>query len=354
MKALLFDDTRQELRLLTDYPKPVAGDREALIKVLRAGICSTDLEITRGYVPGFHNVLGHEFVGVVEECSVRSDLVGQRVVGEINCNIGNFTCADAIFTRNHAPGRSVLGIIGKDGCMAQYITLPVSNLHVVPDELSDEEACYAEPLAAACRITEQGLVKSGSRVAVIGDGKLGLLVAQVLVVQYGGECEITLFGRHANKMALVQGVQGVQVVESGLDESLAGQFDLCVEASGSSLGIELALKITRPLGTLVLKSTTSLKDPNMPGWSRIANDIVVNEKVLVGSRCGPIDQSLDMMVRHKPVRRLLHAMTSRVMPLVKGVQAMEVAATKGVIKVQLLCCEEEEESRDCLTNGHNV
>lgn len=189
--------------------------------------------------------------------------------------------------------------------MAQYLTLPVENLHEVPQALSDQEACFTEPLAAACRIREQGLpAGEGARVAVIGDGKLGLLVAQALLCA-GGGCQVTLFGRHAGKMALVEGLAGSVLMGggcaataggSGSEEGgaaggpgaqvaqpvpahMSGQFDMVVEASGSSQGIRAALALCRPLGTLLLKSTVSLKDPGMPSWSEVANDVVVNEKV---------------------------------------------------------------------------
>jgi threonine dehydrogenase-like Zn-dependent dehydrogenase len=153
MKALRYSE-EAGVRV-ADVPIPVPGPKEALIRVLRAGICSTDTQILKGYVPGFDNTLGHEFVGVVAECPCDPGLVGQRVVGEINCREVPCEHKDPIFVRNHAPGRTVLGIIGRDGTLAEFCTLPAENLYVVPDQLTDREACFAEPLAAACRIVEQ-------------------------------------------------------------------------------------------------------------------------------------------------------------------------------------------------------
>ncbi|GFR49783.1 hypothetical protein Agub_g11722 [Astrephomene gubernaculifera] len=409
MQALTFSSASGKATLEQGRPIPVPGPGEVLVKVLRAGICSTDLEICRGYVPGFHGVLGHEFVGVVAAqgppleapaaTTANGDAglqggpsqeplaIGMRVVGEINCNDTHFTCADAIFQRNHAPGRTVLGIIGRDGCLAPYVTLPAACLHAVPPALADQEAVFAEPLAAACRIPEQGLPRrpESDRVAVIGDGKLGLLVAQVLVrtVEAAGGPPLVMLGRHTDKMALVQG-QAERVVLDGSDsppllERLAGSFDLVVEASGSAAGIRTALALCRPLGTILLKSTVSTTqhtqqqsdqqqaeegaeklqtaDGNCttqhakgegaatatassccaaPLWAEIANDIVVNEKVLVGSRCGPFDVALGLMERDAAVRQLLRYMISAELPLERGEEALALAATRGVLKVQLV------------------
>eukprot|EP00198_Chlamydomonas_reinhardtii_P001904 XP_001691240.1 predicted protein [Chlamydomonas reinhardtii] len=346
-----------------------------------------DLEIIRGYVPGYNGVLGHEFVGTVVAYGPPppaaaagsgadtgswpppSTPLGTRVVGEINCNDAHYTCADAVFQRNHAPGRSVLGIIGRDGCLAQYTALPALNLHVVPPGLSDAEAVFAEPLAAACRIPEQGLPRQpgSDRVAVIGDGKLGLLTAAVLsrhLAAAGGH-RLTLVGRHDAKMALVPGDLDRVVSEgdgSAVAERLGGQFDLVVEASGSAHGIRTALALCRPLGTVLLKSTVSTLQPPAapatattagseqgqqqgpaaataaaPTWAELANDIVVNEKVLVGSRCGPFDAALQLMAGDEGVRRLLRSMVAAELQLAAaGTAALERAASKGTLKVQVV------------------
>ncbi|KAF8073035.1 neoA [Scenedesmus sp. PABB004] len=332
MQALVYTAATDSLRLVHDQPRPVPGEGEALVRVKRAGVCSTDLEITRGYVPGYDGVLGHEFVGIVVECASRPGLVGQRVVGEINCNDGGFACADAVFTRNHAPGRSVLGIIGRHGCLAEFCTLPARNLLVVPDCLSDAEAAFCEPLAAACRIVEQGLLLEQGRVAVLGDGRLGLLIAAVLADRAPGR--VTHFGRHADKLALVPGTAARVVVGEGAGalEEHAGGFELVVEASGSAAGVRAALALTRPLGTLVLKTTVSALPSaarDAPTWAELANDIVVNEKTLVGSRCGPMGAALELMSGSAPLRALLARMVSHEVPLARGVEAMALAGGGG-------------------------
>ncbi|GAX76077.1 hypothetical protein CEUSTIGMA_g3520.t1 [Chlamydomonas eustigma] len=320
MLALHYDQKPNKLELVKDRPIPIPTDEEALIRISIAGICSTDLEIVKGYVSGFSNILGHEFVGVVTRCPSRPDLEGKRVVGEINCNDGHYCCSDPIFQRNHAPGRSVLGIINKDGTMAEYITLPVANLHIVPQELTDSEAAFTEPLAAACRIIEQGLPIPGSDVAVIGDGKLGLLVAAVL--QAETETDVPAVGNSAN---------GQTDVLLGLE----GRFPLVVEASGSPQGVLAALRLTQPMGRLLLKSTVSITERGGVPWAQVANDIVVHEKVLMGSRCGPMDMALEVMTRHESIRRLLKGMVTAVLPLEQALHAFDVAKRKGVMKVHL-------------------
>jgi threonine dehydrogenase-like Zn-dependent dehydrogenase len=291
MKALKYSEAAG-VQLLDDAPVPACTEGEALIRVLRAAICSTDLEIIKGYVPGFNHVLGHEFVGIVAECASNPSLVGRRVCGEINCRQQDgFTHPDPIFVRNHAPNRTVLGIIGRDGSMAEYLTLPVVNLHLVPEGLTDQEACFAEPLAAACRIAEQGLASPSDRVAVVGDGKLGLLVAQALITR---GCHVTHFGRHRRKLELVDGAAELVVLSSGgaaevhdpagtsdspfpaLAEELKarqGTFDVVIEASGASAGILSALALVRPLGTVVVKSTCSTVARRQVPWSEVGNDV---------------------------------------------------------------------------------
>ncbi|GIM15197.1 hypothetical protein Vretimale_17956, partial [Volvox reticuliferus] len=249
MQALTFSASTGKAVLELTRTIPIPGPGEALIRVLRAGICSTDIEICRGYVPGYCGVLGHEFVGIVvahgQQLDAEHDaqksaperlVVGTRVVGEINCNDTHFTCGDAVYQRNHAPGRSVLGIVNRDGAIAEYLTLPASNLHPVPPALTDAEAVFTEPLAAACRILEQGLPRrpAQDRVVVIGDGKLGLLVSQVLIrhVAAAGGPRVTLIGRHMEKMAMVQGdVERIVSEDDGsvLAAGLAGMFDLVVD-----------------------------------------------------------------------------------------------------------------------------
>lgn len=315
-------------------PRPTPVGVEALVSVLRAGICSTDLEILKGYVPGFNHVLGHEFVGRVEECKSRPELVGKRVVAEINCRVTPYSHHDPIMVRNHAEGRVVLGIIAKDGCMADYVTLPAENLFVVPDDVSDRHAAFAEPLAAACRILEQEAISPGAKVAVIGDGKLGLLVAQLLSIR-GWADTLTFFGRHQRKLDLVSGGRK-EVVGEGTAHSHAAAFDVCVEACGAPGGMQLALAMTRPMGTVVLKSTCSISGHDRaPQWSEIANDVVVQEKTIVGSRCGPFAPALAAL-QHPAMQKLLDGMIDAEVPIQDGAAAFAKAQTKGTLKVQLV------------------
>ena len=262
--------------------KPVPEPGFALIRVLRAGICNTDLEILRGYM-GFHGVLGHEFVGVVEQVSAdeaaQNKWIRKRVCGDINVGCGECsvcTNADNLdehcsqMSRNHCPNRSVLGILKRNGTMAEYLTLPVSNLHVVDDNISDEVAVFAEPLAAACRIPEQGLVRyegeRPDRVAILGDGKLGLMIAEVLGREHAARVtgndrqKPVLFGKHMHKLDLVKdsGVDCRLVSEcidetsfNGVSAAHAGKYDVVVDATGSPAGLTLASGLCRPMGTLV-------------------------------------------------------------------------------------------------------
>lgn len=365
MKAIRFSEEKG-LRIEV-VEKPLPGPGEALVRVLRAGICSTDLEIIKGYVPGFNHTLGHEFVGIVESVADEDEesrrLIGKRCVGEINCKclqddgdikhiVKSHWSAEhrRVFIRNHVPDRTVLGIIGRDGCMAEYCCLPAENLHLVPKSISDMEACFAEPLAAACRITEQRLLDPTSdSVAVVGDGKLGLLVAHVLActskqVSHENRPTVTLFGRHADKMKLVEGIHRV-LVHGGDDlHRFHGQFDVVVDASGSPQGITLAICLTRPLGTVVLKSTCSGQGvERMPQWTTLANDIVVNEKRVVGSRCGPFEPAIKLL--HEPqTKRLVKRMLSATLPLdPSGLEAISTAQKKGTLKVQILVSSDDDD-----------
>jgi threonine dehydrogenase-like Zn-dependent dehydrogenase len=435
-------------RLERDRPLPVPGPGEALVQVLRAGICATvrcflmrrdshrrrgrapdlphdplkpkklflkqDLEIVRGYVPGYAGVLGHEFVGIVTSCPSAPAWEGVRVVGEINCVSSDgespshppppsplpipATPADAAATltpapdpasalaRNHAPNRTVLGIIGRDGCAAEFVALPLANLHALPEDddeegrclLPDARAVFAEPLAAACRVVEQGLVRPGDAVAVVGDGRLGLLLAGVISVAAGGgggggEGEgggggggtrpspplagtaLTHFGRHASKLALVPGAHAtVLVPRDDADAVLAphaGGFDVVIEASrGGPAGAVAAARLLKPGGRLVLKSTCA--PPQADGeaasastgdsvaaaasWAAFSTDVVVNEKAVAGSRCGPFPPALALLTGHPAIGALVDAMVSAEFDLADGVAAFEEAGRPGVVKVQLV------------------
>src|SRR5437870_1156145 len=225
---------------VADIAKPDV-DGEALVRVTLSGICNTDLEIARGYA-GFQGTLGHEFVGVMEN--------GQRVVGEINAGCGHCDLCRSGDAR-HCANRTVLGIVGRDGAHAEFLTLPIANLLPVPAEISDEQAVFTEPLAAACGILERTSISSDTKVGVIGDGKLGLLCAQVLATT---GAPVTLIGKYQNKLQIAAR-RGVEILTLDRSKSAKGKFDVIVEASGSSSGFDLALDLVRPRGTVVLKST---------------------------------------------------------------------------------------------------
>ena len=315
MQALVYDG--EALRLREDYPRPVLPPREALVRVRLAGICNTDLEIVRGYM-GFRGVLGHEFVGTVEEAEDRS-LIGQRVVGEINAYCGECpTCQAGRPT--HCPHRTTLGIWGRDGAFAEYLTLPVRNLHTVPDAISDEEAVFTEPLAAALEILEQVHLRPTDRVIVLGDGKLGLLVAQVLALM---GCDLLAVGRHREKLAILAR-RGIPTALESEAEGLAA--DVVVECTGRPEGFAAARRILRPRGMLVLKSTYH------GGVEADLTGLVVDEITLVGSRCGPFPPALRLL-QHGLVD--VRSLISAVYPLAQGVEAFARAAEPGVLKVLL-------------------
>lgn len=321
MKALRFDGTVKVEEIL----RPARGE-EAFVRVLLAGICNTDLEITRGYA-SFHGTLGHEFVGIVEECE-NAALVGKRVVGEINCGCGECQLCRQGDSR-HCPSRTVLGIVGRDGAMAEWLRLPARNLLEVPVTIDDDEAVFTEPLAAACQILEQRKISSDDRVLVIGDGKLGLLISQVL--QTTG-CSLTALGRHKTKLAILERRGIATIVRKTVEEAdrysgvHSAAFDVVIEASGSALGLEMAIRLVRPRGTLVLKSTTHERP-------RINTaPLVVNEITVIGSRCGRFEPALALLDRHAvDVRGLI----SRSFPLSEGARAIEHAGEPGMLKVLL-------------------
>ena len=301
-----------------DVAKPHESD-EALVRVVLSGICNTDLEIARGYA-GFNGTIGHEFVGVVEQSTDRK-LVGQRVVGEINAGCGKCDLCRAGDSR-HCPNRTVLGIAGRDGAHAEFLQLPTRNLLLVPDDIPDEHAVFTEPLAAACGILERVSISKSDRVAVIGDGKLGLLCAQALATT---GAQLLLIGKHESKLS-VANKRGIETTSPKEVAKRRRQFDVVVEASGAAAGFALALDLLRPKGQLVLKST-------FHGKTEIdAARIVVDEISIVGSRCGRFKPALDLL--QKGVVDV-DSLVSEEYPLSKGVDAMRRAATKGVLKVLL-------------------
>lgn len=280
MQGLVFDE--QGLRYVDEYPQPEPQEGEALIRVIYAGLCNTDLEIVRGY-KGFYGILGHEFVGVVETCS-DSVYIGKRVVGDINIGCGRCELCTSGH-RHHCVSRKVLGIVGKNGVFANYITLPVQNLHIVPNKIPDLTAVFAEPLAAALEIVEQCHVRPTDNVAVIGDGKLGQLIGQVLTLT---GCHLTVIGKHPDKLALLKEKARMMLYNPA---ETGRTFDLVVECTGNEVGLKYAGQIVKPRGKVILKSTFS----NQTGI--IGAEWVVNELMLTGSRCGPIDGALRLMER---------------------------------------------------------
>ena len=282
MKAVVFDN---ELKLVNDYKKPVPQPGEALVRVTLAGICNTDYEITKGYM-GYVGVLGHEAVGIVEDVNGEDkSLVGKRVVPEISygCKEPDCPwCAEKMY--RHCPNRHTLGIWRKDGVFAQYFTMPTEVLFEVPDNVSDRQAVFVEPLAAALEITEQHHIKPFEKVVVLGDGKLGLITALALNAQ---NINVTLVGKHQNKLDIAK-AQGVNVVLLN-DFVIEKKYDVVVEATGSISGFETALALTKPRGVLVLKSTVAAsKEFNLA-------PIVIDEITVLGSRCGQFPAALRLL-----------------------------------------------------------
>lgn len=306
---------------LKEVAKPENGD-EALVRVHLSGICNTDLEIARGYA-GFKGTIGHEFVGVVE-ASPGDKLLGQRVVGEINAGCGTCKLCAAGDSR-HCPNRTVLGIVGRDGAHAEFLRLPLANLLPVPDMIVDEHAVFAEPLAAACGIMERVDIKPEHRVAVIGDGKLGLLCAQAIALS---GASVVLIGKHADKLRIAER-RGIETTTPKASAKRTREFDVVVEASGSPSGFVGALELLQPRGTLVLKSTFE-----GPGKFDEINQarLVVDEITITGSRCGRFQPALDLL---KKGAIDIDSLISEEYPLARGVYAMERAGKKGVLKVLL-------------------
>src|SRR5512139_448273 len=313
MRAVFWDGA---LARVVEQAPPAVPAGLALVRVRLAGICNTDLELTKGYM-NFRGILGHEFVGTVEDGA--PEWHQQRVVGEIN-----FGCGACTFCRGglqrHCPSRRVMGILGADGAFADFVAVPIANLHRVPDSVPDDEAVFTEPLAAAFEILEQVHVAPGVEAVVLGDGKLGLLVAQVL--QLAG-ARVLVVGHHAEKLAILR----ARGIETATSASWAGApADLVVEATGSPGGFQAALQATRPRGTLVLKSTCAAH-----AQLNLA-PLVINEITVVGSRCGRFPAALRaLQAGGIDVRPLISAC----LPLSQGVAALQLAASAGVLKVLL-------------------
>ena len=277
MRGIYFDGEKAVYR--EDLPKPVPGPTQSLVRIHLAGVCNTDKEILKGYRPAFRGVMGHEFVGHVVESS-DPDWVGKRVVGELNAG-----CGHCVYCRTgrekHCDDRRVLGMERKDGCFAEYMTIETHLLHAVPDTLPDERAVFTEPFAAALEIPEQVHIKPSLEAAVIGDGRLSYMVAQVLALC---GCGVTVFGHHAEKLKAFAPFAKTALAP-------AGTFELVVECSGAPGGLADAMALVRHKGTVVLKSTYA-------GQTQVdMSAFAVHEVTLVGSRCGPFEAALRLLSR---------------------------------------------------------
>ncbi len=313
MRALHFDGTNARV---SDRPPPDPSEDSALVRVTLAGICNTDLELLKGYM-GFRGILGHEFVGVVDQGP--SEWQGQRVVGEIN-----FACQDCPMCQEnlqrHCPDRRVMGILNADGAFAEIVRVPIANLHIVPEGVSDEAAVFIEPLASAFEILSQVNVESGGDCLVLGDGKLGLLVAQVLDA---AGARVLAVGNHPDKLAILER-RGIETVLTS--DWIPEPTPLVVEATGSAEGFQRALSATRSRGTLVLKSTSAeRRGINLA-------PIVIDEIQIVGSRCGPFPPALSALEADTiDVRPLI----SERVPLRDAEDALRRAAEPSQLKILL-------------------
>jgi threonine dehydrogenase-like Zn-dependent dehydrogenase len=311
MKALWLENNQISLRDISQPRKP----NEALVKIRKAGICSTDLELVKGYYP-YTGILGHEFVGEVVEADDTS-WIGQRVVGEINavCN----QCEQCLSGRStHCENRTVLGIVNRDGTFAEFTTLPIANLHRVPDSIPDEMAVFTEPLAAALEIQQQVQIRPADRVLLIGAGRLGQLIAQTLALT---GCDLRVVARHTPQQNLLK-ARGIRVIRE--EEIKPWKWDIVVEATGSPSGFSLARRAIRPRGTLVLKST--YKGEVNVNFS----SIVVDEINIIGSRCGPFEPALRLMESRQVDPTVLIANEFK---LEEALKAFERAAEIGTLKV---------------------
>ena len=318
MRALVFDGTTAALQ--KQYAEPSADDGEVVIRPLRLGVCATDLEICKGYM-GFEGVLGHEFVGVVESAAdgLGEKWVGKRVVGSINCVCGRCDMCRAGL-KEHCRKRTVLGIAGRDGCFADQFVLPAVNLLEVPAAIDDDRAAFVEPLAAACQILRQLTVEGRPYITVLGDGRLGLLCAQVMTQL---NATVRVVGQHPEKLALCEkwGVKHRLLEEVGL----RGDQDIVVDCTGSADGLTAAMQMVRPRGKIVVKTTVA------PGDGAVdLSPLVIKEISVIGSRCGPFGEAIALLAEEKVD---VVSLISRRMKLDDGVDALRTAARGEVIKV---------------------
>jgi 2-desacetyl-2-hydroxyethyl bacteriochlorophyllide A dehydrogenase len=313
MQALWLEDNQISLRDISQPNKPT----EALIRIRKSGICSTDLELVKGYYP-YTGILGHEFVGEVMEAPDKT-WIGARVVGEINVVCS--ACEACLNGRpTHCENRTVLGIVNRDGVFAEYTTLPLENLHRVPDSVPDEAAVFTEPLAAALEIQQQIQIKPTDRVLLVGAGRLGQLIAQTLALT---GCDLRVVARHPHQQNLLT-ARGICLITE--DEIQPRKWDIVVEATGSPDGFNLARKSIRPRGTMVLKST--YKGEMNVNFS----SIVVDEINLIGSRCGPFEPALRLLEKREVDPSVLIAEQYK---LKDSLKAFEKASQAGILKILL-------------------
>lgn len=314
MKAAVFDG--KNMNFQENYPQ--SNSEEALVKITLAGICGTDLEILDGYMD-YHGILGHEFVGVVIK-SANKDLIGKRVVGEINVGCGKCESCENGMER-HCPNRTVLGILHRNGAFAEFLSLPEKNLYVIPDNITDEQAVFVEPLAAAFEIIEQVQLNNNWKIAIVGDGRLAQLIANVLKLHCSN---IVCFGRHKNKLANLQKL-GINT-KIGITSSDEHQFDLVVEATGNNSGFADTMKLVKPRGTVILKSTVASRE-NLD-----LTPAIINEITLVGSRCGKFKPAIEALSSKKvSVDNLIDS----TFPLEKYLEAIQHAKKPDTLKVFL-------------------
>lgn len=313
VRAIVLD--KDEVRMDAVHPAPTPATDEVVVRVTRAGVCETDLQLIKGYM-GFRGVLGHEFVGIAES----GPLAGRRVVGEINCACWNCaTCRSGFPT--HCPNRTVLGILNHDGAFADLIAVPQRNLHLVPDSIPDDIAVFTEPVAAAFQIPAQLTISKDDRIVVLGDGRLGNLCAQVLASIAD---DVLVVGKHREKLALLE-TMGLKTALLS-DDLPKRAADIVVECTGSESGLPTALELVRPRGTIVLKTTVA--GTQTLAWA----PFVIDEIILVGSRCGPFDQALHALEQGLVDVEPLIADRFN---LSNGVMALQRAQQKGVLKVLL-------------------
>lgn len=314
MKAMCFDG--KNIRYEENYPDPKPG--EVLVRINLAGICGTDLEILDGYMT-YNGILGHEFVGTVENAE-NTSLIGKRVVGEINAGCGSCESCEKGMDR-HCLNRTVLGLLKRDGAFAEFLSLPEKNLHVIPDSITDEQAVFVEPLAAAFEIKEQVSLQPQWKVAVVGDGRLAQLIIRVLKLTCPN---ITCFGRHKSKFESLINI-GVKI-KIGIEKFDEQSFDLIVEATGSNSGFADTMKLIKPRGIVILKSTIASRE-NLD-----LTPVVVNEITLIGSRCGLFKPAIDALATGMVS---VDSMIDSTFPLEKFSEAIEHTKKPETLKVFL-------------------